>query len=111
MTKAPKERLFKDVLLWFKRGFAVQLVHWSRRFLRERVHESLRQVAMLDGNWFDFDETRDIGYPHQSGVCDRSDPIWSLLMFEALPAQPFTLVPRGAGCGCLQVRLHFKGCP
>jgi len=83
LKKALEPRLPNDVLYRPKMGFAVPLSRWFRGPLRERVRHSLLRGPMLDGGWFNPDVVRQIVEQHESGARDHSNPIWSLLMFDA----------------------------
>jgi asparagine synthase (glutamine-hydrolysing) len=83
MKKALESRLPADVLYRPKMGFAVPLARWFRGPLRGRVRAALLQGPLLDGGWFNPDVVRDIVEQHQSGARDHSNPIWTLLMFDA----------------------------
>jgi asparagine synthase (glutamine-hydrolysing) len=81
--KSLESRLPKDVLYRPKMGFAVPLAGWFRGPLRERVRESLLGPCMMDSGIFDSGFLRQVVEQHQSGHRNFSDPIWTLLMFEA----------------------------
>ena len=66
-----------------KMGFAVPLGSWFRGPLRERVRTALLGPRMLDSGYFNPGFLRQIVDQHQSGRRNFSDPIWTLLMFEA----------------------------
>ncbi len=83
MKKALESRLPDDVLYRPKMGFAVPLARWFRGPLRERVRSSLTRGPLLDGGWFNPDIVRRIVDQHQTGQADHSNPIWTLLMFDA----------------------------
>ena len=81
--KSLEPRLPKDVLYRPKMGFAVPLGSWFRGPLRERVRTALLGPRMLDSGYFNPGFLRQIVDQHQSGRRNFSDPIWTLLMFEA----------------------------
>jgi asparagine synthase (glutamine-hydrolysing) len=81
--KSLESRLPKEILYRPKMGFAVPLAGWFRGPLRERVRKSLLGPAMLESGIFDGNFLRQIVDQHQSGRRNFSDPIWTLLMFEA----------------------------
>ncbi len=83
MKKALEPRLPSDVLYRPKMGFAVPLARWFRGPLRERVRSSLLRGPLCDGGWFNQDVVRQIVEQHESGARDHSNPIWTLLMFDA----------------------------
>lgn len=81
--KSLESRLPKEILYRPKMGFAVPLAGWFRGPLRERVRKSLLGPTMLESGIFDGNFLRQIVDQHQSGRRNFSDPIWTLLMFEA----------------------------
>jgi asparagine synthase (glutamine-hydrolysing) len=83
MKKALEPRLPVEVLYRPKMGFAVPLARWFRGPLRGRVRAALLKGPLLDGGWFHPDVVRQLVEQHQAGVADHSNPIWTLLMFEA----------------------------
>ncbi len=81
--KSLESRLPEAILYRPKMGFAVPLASWFRGPLRERVRKALLSPCMLDSGIFDGGFLRQIVDQHQSGRRNFSDPIWTLLMFEA----------------------------
>jgi asparagine synthase (glutamine-hydrolysing) len=81
--KSLESRLPEEILYRPKMGFAVPLAGWFRGPLRERVRKSLLGSTMLESGIFDGNFLRQIVDQHQSGRRNFSDPIWTLLMFEA----------------------------
>jgi asparagine synthase (glutamine-hydrolysing) len=81
--KSLESRLPREILYRPKMGFAVPLAGWFRGPLRARVRESLLGPRMLDSGIFDSGFLQQIVEQHQSGRRNFSDPIWTLLMFEA----------------------------
>ncbi|MGD8630967.1 MAG: asparagine synthase-related protein, partial [Gammaproteobacteria bacterium] len=81
--KSLESRLPKEILYRPKMGFAVPLASWFRGPLRDRVRESLLGPRMLDSGIFDSGFLQQVVDQHQSGRRNFSDPIWTLLMFEA----------------------------
>jgi len=81
--KSLESRLPREILYRPKMGFAVPLAGWFRGPLRARVRESLLGPRMLDSGIFDNGFLQQIVEQHQSGRRNFSDPIWTLLMFEA----------------------------
>ena len=81
--KSLESRLPKEILYRPKMGFAVPLASWFRGPLRERVRKSLLGPTLLESGIFDGNFLRQIVDQHQSGRRNFSDPIWTLLMFEA----------------------------
>jgi asparagine synthase (glutamine-hydrolysing) len=81
--KSLESRLPEEILYRPKMGFAVPLAGWFRGPLRERVRKSLLGPTMLESGIFDSNFLRQIVDQHQSGRRNFSDPIWTLLMFEA----------------------------
>jgi asparagine synthase (glutamine-hydrolysing) len=81
--KSLESRLPREILYRPKMGFAVPLAGWFRGPLRERVRAALLGPRMLDSGIFESGFLRNIVEQHQSGRRNFSDPIWTLLMFEA----------------------------
>jgi len=81
--KSLESRLPREILYRPKMGFAVPLASWFRGPLRERVRKAVLGPCMLDSGIFDSGFLRQIVDQHQSGRRNFSDPLWTLLMFEA----------------------------
>ncbi len=85
--KAMQPYLPNEVLYRPKMGFAVPLASWLRGPLRERVRAAVLGDALAGTGLFDPSYLRQLLDQHQSGRRDHSDPLWSLLMFEAFVRQ------------------------
>jgi asparagine synthase (glutamine-hydrolysing) len=83
LKKAMERRLPRDVLYRPKMGFAVPLARWFHGPLRARVRSTLDGGALAQTGFFDPAFLRRLVDEHESGMRDRSAPIWSLLMFDA----------------------------
>lgn len=83
LKKSMEALLPADVLYRPKMGFAVPLSRWFRGPLRQRVRDSLLKGRIADSGWFNQDKIRQIVEQHESGNCDHSTPIWTLLMYDA----------------------------
>ncbi len=81
--KSLESRLPKEILYRPKMGFAVPLASWFRGPLRERVRTALLGPNMQDSGIFDAGFLQQIVDQHQSGRRNFSDPLWTLMMFEA----------------------------
>ncbi len=83
LKKAMEPHLPHDILYRPKMGFAVPLARWFRGPLRQRVRDALLGGRMAETAWFNPRVIREIVEQHESGICDHSTPIWTLLMFDA----------------------------
>jgi len=83
LKKAMEPHLPHAIMYRPKMGFAVPLARWFRGPLRDRV-----RTAVLDGElgrtgFFDRAYLQRLVDDHLSGRRDYSQPLWSLMMFEA----------------------------
>ncbi|NVM78337.1 asparagine synthase (glutamine-hydrolyzing) [Duganella sp. SG902] len=76
-----------DVLHRRKMGFSVPLADWFRGPLRARLQHSLSSPVLASCGMFNMDYVQQLLQQHQSGRCDHSAPLWSLLMFESFLRQ------------------------
>ncbi len=83
LKQAMTPHLPHDILYRPKMGFAVPLARWFRGPLRERVREAVLGPRLAATGWFEAAYLRHLVDAHQSGACDYSASLWSLLMFEA----------------------------
>ncbi len=81
--KALESRLPMDVLYRPKMGFAVPLASWFRGPLRGRLQEKVLGSTLADSGYFDAGTLARLVSQHLSGERDHSQPLWSLMMFEA----------------------------
>jgi asparagine synthase (glutamine-hydrolysing) len=81
--EAMKPHLPHDILYRPKMGFSVPLAKWFRGPLKQRLHDAVMGERLASTGWFNRDYLRYLIDAHQSGACDYSAPLWSLLMFEA----------------------------
>ena len=81
--KAMAPYLPDDVLYRPKMGFAVPLARWFRGPLRQRVRDAVLGERLASTGWFNAAYLQHLVEAHQSGRCDYSAPLWTLLMFEA----------------------------
>ena len=65
-----------------KRGFAVPLVHWLRKELRQELVEILLEPRTLQRGYLSPAGVRQLVDEHLGGRRDRSSQIWMLLVFE-----------------------------
>jgi asparagine synthase (glutamine-hydrolysing) len=79
LREALRARIPGDVLDGRKMGFDVPLRAWLRGPLAPAVADALET---LPGRWFDRPTLRARFEEHQSGVRDRSNLLWSLLVLE-----------------------------
>ncbi len=73
----PSENLYRT-----KQGFAVSLAEHFRGAGMERVRSALTSEAMRDCGLFDIAAIERVVDDHVSRRCDRSQALWSLLMFD-----------------------------
>ena len=78
----PRETLYRP-----KMGFAVPLASWFRGPLRGRVRSALLGDELASAGMFNRQYIQHLLTKHESGARDYSQPIWSLLMFEAFLRQ------------------------
>src|SRR5207237_8607159 len=78
----PRETLYRP-----KMGFAVPLASWFRGPLRQRVRSALLGDELASAGIFNRQYIQHLLRKHESGARDYSQPIWSLLMFEAFLRQ------------------------
>jgi asparagine synthase (glutamine-hydrolysing) len=83
LKRAMEPRLPHALLYRPKMGFSVPLARWFRGPLRERVRSVLVGGSLADTGWFNPSFLARLADEHESGMRDRSAPIWSLLMFDA----------------------------
>lgn len=94
----------REVLDRPKQGFAMPLVHWMRRELREELPRLLLEPRTLDRGYFNPAGLRALLDEHFRGRRDHSQKIWLLLIFELwhrnfLEApQPRELLPLPLSC-------------
>lgn len=85
--RALEPHLPNDVLYRPKMGFAVPLASWFRGPLKGRVRSAVLGERLLATGMFDPTLLRQLVEQHESGMCDHSAPLWSLLMFDAFMSQ------------------------
>jgi asparagine synthase (glutamine-hydrolysing) len=83
LKKALESQLPSEVLYRPKMGFAVPLARWFRGPLKQRVRDAVLGERLASTGWFDRGYLKHLVDAHQSGACDYSSPLWTLLMFEA----------------------------
>jgi asparagine synthase (glutamine-hydrolysing) len=65
-----------------KRGFRLPLADWFRGELRDYSHDVLLDTRARERGYFRPDYVKELLDDHASGLHDRSQGIWTLLMFE-----------------------------
>jgi len=70
------------VLYRQKQGFAMPLVHWLRKELKQEVLDILLEPKTLQRGYFRQQAIQQLVREHLSGRRDRSGQIWNLLIFE-----------------------------
>jgi asparagine synthase (glutamine-hydrolysing) len=71
-----------EVLHRPKQGFAMPLVHWMRREMKEALAQILLEPRTLQRGYFNPGPVRSLLEEHFQGRRDNSGRIWLLLMFE-----------------------------
>ena len=82
LRRAARQLLPREILDHPKQGFARSLRHQLRGAGAKVVRERLLGPAMLDCGFFDGATLSRWIEEHDRGVFDRSDALWSLLVFE-----------------------------
>ena len=85
--KSMESYLPQDVLYRPKMGFSVPLARWFRGPLKQRVRDAVLGERLASTGWFNAAYLQHLVESHQSGRCDYSAPLWTLLMFEAFLRQ------------------------
>ena len=83
LKKAMEPHLPHNIMYRPKMGFAVPLARWFRGPLRERVREAVLHGELDSTGFFDRGYLQRLVDDHTSGRRDYSQPLWSLMMFEA----------------------------
>jgi len=81
LKKSLKEILPREILYRKKAGFAVPLVHWFRKDLRDLSYDILLDGITVKRGYFKKEAIKKILESHNKGV-DHSDRIWGLLFLE-----------------------------
>jgi len=82
LKKALKELLPKTILKRKKRGFAVPILHWFNRDLKEVFTELFSEKNVKKRGYFNYDYIAMLLKQHNDGVNDNSFKLWQLLCFE-----------------------------
>jgi len=72
----------RSVLYRPKQGFAVPLVHWLKRDLKDNLLDLLLEPTTLQRGYFNPQGLRQLIQEHLRGRRDRSAELWTLLVFE-----------------------------
>ena len=83
LKKAMEPHLPHNIMYRPKMGFAVPLARWFRGPLRERVRDAVMHGELERTGYFDRAYLQRLVDDHTSGRRDYSQPLWSLMMFEA----------------------------
>jgi asparagine synthase (glutamine-hydrolysing) len=83
LKKAMEPHLPHNIMYRPKMGFAVPLARWFRGPLRERVRTAVLHGELEGTGFFDRGYLQRLVDDHTSGKRDYSQPLWSLMMFEA----------------------------
>jgi asparagine synthase (glutamine-hydrolysing) len=83
LKKAMEPHLPHEIMYRPKMGFAVPLARWFRGPLRDRVRAAVMHGQLQDTGFFDPAYLRRLVEDHIAGRRDYSQPLWSLMMFEA----------------------------
>lgn len=99
--KALQPYLPQEILYRNKMGFSVPLATWFRGPLRKRLQQSLLGPTLSSCGLFNMSFVRELIDRHQSGRCDYSAALWSLMMFESFlrnVLEPTTSLPDQIHC-------------
>jgi len=93
----------RNVIYRPKQGFAVPLVHWFRRELKQELLSILLEPRTLQRGYFDAVAVRRLVDEHLRGRRDRSSELWVLLIFElwyrnVLEGRPYNPGTTGTHC-------------
>ena len=83
LKKAMEPHLPHNIMYRPKMGFAVPLARWFRGPLRDRVRQAVLHGELEGTGFFDRGYLQRLVDDHISGRRDYSQPLWSLMMFEA----------------------------
>ena len=83
LKKAMEPHLPHNIMYRPKMGFAVPLARWFRGPLRDRVRQAVLHGELEGTGFFDRGYLQRLVDDHTSGRRDYSQPLWSLMMFEA----------------------------
>jgi asparagine synthase (glutamine-hydrolysing) len=81
--RSMEQHLPREVLYRPKMGFAVPLARWFRGPLRSKVRETILSQRMAESGWFNMSTIRQLVDHHDSGACNHSTTLWTLLMYDA----------------------------
>jgi asparagine synthase (glutamine-hydrolysing) len=82
LRKAMRGVLPNAILDRPKNGFSVPIASWLRGPLRQFTRDHLLGSAAACNSWLDRAEVKRIVEEHEQGRMDRSQEIWSLLVFQ-----------------------------
>ncbi|NWG40063.1 MAG: amidotransferase 1, exosortase A system-associated [Hydrogenophilaceae bacterium] len=85
--KAMEPYLPHEVLYRKKMGFAVPLAAWFRGPLAQTIRDAVLGERLAATGMFNTAYLRELVEQHQSGRCDYSTALWTLMMFDAFLAQ------------------------
>ncbi|WP_280154027.1 XrtA/PEP-CTERM system amidotransferase [Piscinibacter sp. XHJ-5] len=83
LKKAMEPHLPHNIMYRPKMGFAVPLARWFRGPLRDRVRDAVMNGELMRTGFFDRSYLQRLVDDHLAGRRDYSQPLWSLMMFEA----------------------------
>jgi asparagine synthase (glutamine-hydrolysing) len=89
----------RSVIYRPKQGFAVPLVHWFRKEMKQELLGILLEPRTLQRGYFDPAAVRRLVDEHLRGRRDRSGDLWILLIFELWHRNILEALPRNAGMG------------
>jgi asparagine synthase (glutamine-hydrolysing) len=87
LRKAMRGVLPEAILKRPKNGFSVPIASWLRGPLRQFTRDHLLGSGSACNSWLDRAEVKRIVEEHEQGRLDRSQEIWTLLVFEFWHAQ------------------------
>ena len=82
LKEAFKKYLPDDILYRKKMGFSVPLADWLRNDIKQLAEQKLLKSSGGLNDYFKASEIKNLWDQHQSGKCDNSTPLWSMLMFQ-----------------------------
>jgi len=91
----------RNVIYRPKQGFAIPLVHWFRKELKQELIGLLLEPRTLQRGYFDPLLVRQLVEEHSRGRRDRSTDLWILLVFE-LWHRNFLEKLSGPASGCVR---------
>ena len=83
LKKSLEPYLPKSILYRPKMGFAVPLANWFRGPLRKKLRDTVLSSRLAETGYLNPACLKQMLEQHESGMCDHSTPLWSVLMFDS----------------------------